>query len=868
MTARGRKVVIESAICALVIATISVIALWKMDYLGSATSKHVRMNDSARTAYVAKNIVDGNGYSTNDLSPWMLKFYDDRGQLHQSQWTNADRFPFTAYAIAFLYTITGSTSSDVGVMLYNLLWFIVLITSLYWLARSMWGDRYAAVLSVALALLHPDTLIFLYMKDADSTSLVIGVMACFHRYFSRQPARMSWVLAAATGTMLGWLFLARVNVSMPLLAYFGFVSVRIFWTTRRELGIAGALRDLLKHEGLVFVVFTVWCIPFAIHSLSEWGTPFFTANSVYQLPLGTRFLMGTDPWWKYADPTVTYDLSMLLQQARGEMLSKFPSTWLATLKDVVGSYGIEMLLTFGLLALMARRSPRAALDASEPDTVPGEPPPSGERTLRRLAVIIGITVLLNLAILPLYGYQATSLRYYLSFFLPLFWIAGGKALALLAAALIAAGRRVLSQIRKEPAPWMLIAAAGFLVWNFSVPINSGLFGATRKFMASHWLLASGVLAFALWHRHLRGRRAFAIVVVVLVALVIVRNRPMTGVKAQNLVFFPAGDQVWKVLRERTGLVSSMLLPSEVAWETGRRNIPAPDLVMHIYSIQFDRGLEIEDLYLESADLMTAEGGVFGAAAPGFEGYARLEKYQGRLPGYELVFHDSVMKGYPKYRIKPVHKSSTVYRLVDRAAIAALRHSPDRIALGDVASVVHTAHGFGDYFKIEGKQAVAATDSTRSRYTTPQRPWEDTGITFFLDDRRPTSIQLEVYGARETTLQFYWNLDLYQYDLESERTAHQLEKRTIKPGWQVIQLEVPVAMTRTGLNKLGFRATQLAGAVVCPDVASAECVRAANELATPENAALGPRVVIPGEATVILPMQVSAFLGLLQFSYAH
>jgi len=199
MTARGRKAVIESAICALVIATISVIALWKMDYLGSATSKHVRMNDSARTAYVAKNIVDGNGYSTNDLSPWMLKFYDDRGQLHQSQWTNADRFPFTAYAIAFLYTITGSTSSDVGVMLYNLLWFIILITSLYWLARSMWGDRYAAVLSVALALLHPDTLIFLYMKDADSTSLVIGVMACFHRYFSRQPARMSWVLAAATG---------------------------------------------------------------------------------------------------------------------------------------------------------------------------------------------------------------------------------------------------------------------------------------------------------------------------------------------------------------------------------------------------------------------------------------------------------------------------------------------------------------------------------------------------------------------------------------------------------------------------------------------------------------------------------------------
>jgi len=173
--------------------------------------------------------------------------------------------------------------------------------------------------------------------------------------------------------MLGWLFLARVNVSMPLLAYFGFVSVRIFWTTRRELGIAGALRDLLKHEGLVFVVFTVWCIPFAIHSLSEWGTRFHRELGL-SIALGL-VLDGDRPVVEVRDPTVTYDLSMLLQQARGEMLSKFPSTWLATLKDVIGSYGIEMLLTFGLLALVARRSPRAALDASEPDTVPSEPPP-------------------------------------------------------------------------------------------------------------------------------------------------------------------------------------------------------------------------------------------------------------------------------------------------------------------------------------------------------------------------------------------------------------------------------------------------------------------------------------------------------------
>ena len=55
--------------------------------------------------------------------------------------------------------------------------------------------------------------------------------------------------------------------------------------------------------------------------------------------------------------------------------------------------------------------------------------------------------------------------------------------------------------------------------------------------------------------------------------------------------------------ERTGIVSSFALQGEVAWLSGRRNVPAPEYVMHLYSYLFDHGIEAQEhlrFLLESA----------------------------------------------------------------------------------------------------------------------------------------------------------------------------------------------------------------------------------------------------------------------------
>src|SRR6267142_1097159 len=92
---------LELAICTLLVLVISLNALRRMEYLGD-TAETIRMTDASRNALVARNIVEGNGYTTNDLPAALVDFYDQRGKLHDEHWVNADRFPFASYATAAL----------------------------------------------------------------------------------------------------------------------------------------------------------------------------------------------------------------------------------------------------------------------------------------------------------------------------------------------------------------------------------------------------------------------------------------------------------------------------------------------------------------------------------------------------------------------------------------------------------------------------------------------------------------------------------------------------------------------------------------------------------------------------------------------
>jgi len=697
--------------------------------------------------------------------------------------------------------------------------------------------------------------------------LTAGVMATFYRYYARGPDALGWKHATLMGTLLAWLYLARPNIGGVFIAYFGVLILLRGWKLRREVGLVEALKVLARREGIVVLLIGLWVLPFVIHSMSEWGEPTFSANAIYQRPLGTRFTMLTDTWWKYSEPGHMPTLGTLLHETPDQLRLKFTTSWISTLKTGLRPWALEILLAVTVVVWLARRA------KSEPST---DVPPESARDLavRRLGRTVFVVVLVNFLVLPMYGYQNYGYRHYLSFFLPFAWMTSGRAVVLFIDTVRPTASRLVAKVRENPGPWLFAIVAALLLWNLGTKSQDTnlMFVKAENFVGKHWLSFLLLLVFMVAHRWVLRRSRYLLTVLVLLSIVIFRYQPNREVKRFNLNWFAADARVYDALREAKGLVMSFAMQGEVNWASDRKNIPAPENILHAYSLLFDHKLEVEDVYIESAETMIGPfDGPFYYAAPGFESFARMEIYQGRLPGYEIVFHHATKKAYPKYRVtKPRPKASTVYRLKDRAAVLAMGNSPDRIELGNVSDVVYTTHGWSDYFNIEGKPVLAATNTTRERYLdldAQDRPWEDTSTSFFLDDRRPTSVEFEIYATHPTTLQFYWNLDLYKYDAAKDRSAHQIGTYEVKTaGWQTIIVQVPASVTRRGLNKLGFRASSFAPVTVCPP--SIQLTTCSQMIAPGPSGTFDATAIAFQDAKLTAPslMRASVFAHALVFRY--
>jgi hypothetical protein len=798
---RGRRgLALELGICTVVVAALSLYALGRMDYLGAETMQHIRATDASRTAYVAKNLVEGRGYVANDLPAALIDFYDQRGKLHLEHWPNADRFPFAAYATAALYLLTGNTSWVVGILIYNLVFFVAFLVLLYALAGSVFRDRYAGLFAVAVALLHPYTYMYLYWKDSDSVFLSTLTVLLLLRYFRTPRGELGRAFAVGLGTVLAFVFLSRPNQGAPMLLAVGISILARVWSERRARGLGPALRQLGSRELLIPITTLVWCLPFMVHSYAEWGSPLFSANNLYQLPLGTRYGMGTDTWWKYTEPGQFPSFDLLADRAGDELRSKLVSSWIATVRHLVEAHALELVLVVGLVLAWRRRPPAL-------DTLP----------LRRVAIVFGIAVVANLLALPLYAYQSYSFRHYLAFAFPLVWSFAGGALCALATGLAPVAEGVAAHVRAHARAYLLGAVAVLVAWNLGAPSQLDrhrVLARTSELFGDHWVAVSLAIVAVLARRWIVRPPWLPRVALLATALVVAYFRPYKVVKPWHFVFAASHPEVWPALAAGTGVVSSFAMQGEVAWNTGRRNIPAPELPMHLYSFLFDHGVEIGDLYIESAESLVA--GPFAGAAPGFEGYARLQRERA-LPGYQVVFHREALQGYPRFRIAPQLRASTVFRLVDREAVRRMRRSPDRIALGEPTSAIYTPHGWEQRAVIDGKPVLAATHITQARYAPrAPRPWEDASITFFIDERHPREVELEFYSPHRTQLRFYWNLDLYAYDRPGDRARHEIGTHTVEaPGWQRVRLTVPAGLLKRGLNKLGLRRSEWGPTVLCP-----------------------------------------------------
>jgi hypothetical protein len=570
--------------------------------------------------------------------------------------------------------------------------------------------------------------------------------------------------------------------------------------------------------------------------------------------------MGTDTWWRYYPPGFDHSLGQLWSVARGEILAKFSSSWLATLRTFVSAHFLEVALAAGATQLR-----RAAAAGAEPSAPAVDDDGRGRRGLRAAVLVTLACFAFNFLVLPLYSYRSYSWRHYLGFALPVLWLGAAMTLLHLGQWAAPTWQWLRDQVQRRPGHALAVAVVlVLLLLRTSTDDGNFLAMGISKFWQSRWLMASLVILAILTARSWRRLPGPLLLTVGATLLVAGLYRPHLGHKNFTHIHVPAYSGVWDELRQRRGLVSSFALQTQVSWNTGRKNIPAPEFVMNLYAMSHNHHLELEDVYIESPEAALAPyDGLFGRAAPGFEGYQRLAKYQAPLPGYTLSFHEEGTFALPRYRIGPRPKSSTVYTLTDHAALAALQRTPDSIVIGEEAQAVFAAHGFGGYYAIDGKATLAATDATRWRYTPrSDQPWEDTSFTFFVDERVPTAVTVDFYAPGKNEYTFYWNLDLEGYTAASARPAQLVgEFKVPGPGWYQATFPVSPAQVRQGLNKLGFRAKK--------QVAVALCDRSVPELLC----ALTPGEPRPTQSVAVvtdepnLIANVAMFMHRLDFSFA-
>lgn len=863
MNRLGRLARSDLVVVAIAVALLSLFALWRMGHLAPSTADRARLTDNTRSAYVAKNLVEGRGYTTNDLPAALLDTYQQTEHLDDARWANADRFPFTVYGIAALYMVTGSTSSWVGIVVYNYLTFGGFALCLFAFARTVWRDRTAGLLALVLALMHPYTYVLLYLKDADTALLATGFFFALFRWRLAPAHTASLGLRVTVGTLLGWSFLARPNVGAAFVIALAWIGLRDAWRTRTTDGWGPSARRLVATYAVPAIVMIAWCLPFAITTMDEWGSPFWSANSTYQLPLGTRFGMGTDTWWKYIEPGQTLSLGEMWRADPGAMRTKLTSSWLATYTTTLRMYGVELLATVALAGWMRRRNLKASAEAAAEDDAQVR-----ARAFLTVLGVAGFATMFNLAVLPMYAYQRYAFVHYLGFALPVVWVGAGAVAVRAIRAIVGAWPRITEWVASHQGATVVAVVLATLLWGLgatNVITNPWLIRPARL-MARHWLLAGAILGALL----MRPRRwSFPWAVALSFGVILARYRTDTSIRRTQAVFFPLTDHPAEVLRQRDGLVSSLALQSEVAWMSGRKNVPVPEYALHLYSYELDYGLHVEDIYLESAEAMITPGvGAFAHAAPGFETYARIQQHGGTLPGFERVLHETGTRAYT--RSVSIAKASTILRRSGDAATTAMFSSPQVLHLGSVDAIVHTAYGFEDYHVVNGRPAVLTSDRVRRRYEKAlEAPYADLGVTFFLDERVPRELDLEVFSTGPMNVEVYLNVDRDAWTPMNERGQHRATTVSLAGGrWERVHVMVPPALVRRGLNTLALTPSAYYPTILCPqDQSELSCLATpAVDLPTGDPDTGSPRLirVANGPARAV---RSAGFLGDLTFSYS-
>lgn len=263
--------------------------------------------DALYEAQVARNILDGKGYATNEMPLYAVDLYREKGLSLEAPWVNTHKFVLPVYIKLFFIKIFGDSLTSVT-FLYSYSFHFLTVLLIYFFALRLWPKKYTfAFLSAFIFLINP--ILGFGTPYIMLSGLNLGIDAFFFLLFlyvmhAWWRERKDWLLFAG-GLVSGIALLDRYNSGLYIVITFLALAYLFVWKRDQAASLQESLKIFIKKYLIYIGGFAIIAIAFIAWNLKATSHAFLSINGLFQLLFDTKYNSFIDPWYKleYIFPT-------------------------------------------------------------------------------------------------------------------------------------------------------------------------------------------------------------------------------------------------------------------------------------------------------------------------------------------------------------------------------------------------------------------------------------------------------------------------------------------------------------------------------------------------------------------------------------
>lgn len=263
--------------------------------------KEVAYNgDALYEAQVARNVLDGKGYVTNEMPLYAIDLYREKGLSLEDPWVNTHKFVLPVYLKLFFIKIFGNSLTSVT-FLYSYFFHFLTVLLIYFFALKLWPKKYTfAFLSAFIFLINP--ILGFGTPYIMLSGLNLGIDAFFFLIFLYimylwWKQRKDWMLFIG-GFVSGIAFLDRYNSGLYIVITFIALAYLLVWKRGENLVLKESLKIFIKKYLIYLGGFVIIAAALLFWNSKVTGHAFLSINGLFQLLFDTKYNSFIDPWYK------------------------------------------------------------------------------------------------------------------------------------------------------------------------------------------------------------------------------------------------------------------------------------------------------------------------------------------------------------------------------------------------------------------------------------------------------------------------------------------------------------------------------------------------------------------------------------------